>query len=281
MFRPGLRHMDVHPQAAAGGIASHPLPQGRVGGVLRMDGGVHLDLAVPRAIPLLRQGDLVPAVPTGVRRKILRRAEVHPAAGQIGADAGLQHRPGHRAGVHIHIRDAGGARSDHLRQAQGGPGGHAPGIQPGLGGENIVVQPVLKVVPPAIAPEQSHRHMGVTVDQAGQQRLALSVDHPVKLPTGMLLPHRGDLRPLHRHTGVLDHRPVRVHGHSGNISEQNFHRDLTFSSGRPGSGQRTSPGPPPRRPAPPAPTGAGPGCPPPYWTAGSGPAPPSRSVRPR
>ena len=252
MLGPGLRHMDVHPQSVLRGIAGHPLPQGRVGGILRVDGGVHLDLAVPRAVPLLGQGDLVPAVPAGVRRKILRRAEIYPAAGQVGADAGLQHRPGHRAGVHIHIRDAGGARGDHLRQAQGGPGSHAPVVQPGLGGEDIVVQPVLKVVTPAIAPEQGHGYMGVAVDQAGQQSLALSVDHPVELPTGMLLAHRGDPGPLHRHAGVLKHRPGRVHGHSGDISEQNFHRDLTFSSGRPGSGRRISPGLPPRRPAPPA-----------------------------
>ena len=61
----GLGDVDMHPQALALGIVGHPLPQGDVGGVLPMDGGVHQNLAVPRLVELLGELALVVTVRAG------------------------------------------------------------------------------------------------------------------------------------------------------------------------------------------------------------------------
>ena len=136
-----------------------------------------------------------------------------------GGDARLHDLLGDGAGVHIHIRNAGGAAGDHLRQAQSRSGGHGPVVQFGLGGENEVIEPVLQIVTPAVAPHQGHRHMGVAVYKAGHEHLALALHHPVKGSLRAHRPHGDDFRSLHRHKGVLQHRLGRVHGHSGDVGK--------------------------------------------------------------
>ena len=168
-----------------------------------MDGGVHQDLSVICAVPLLSQRDLVPAVAAGLRGEVLRSAEIYPSAGQVGGDARLHDLPGDSPRLHIHVCHAGDARCDHLRQTQAGPGGHRPLVQLGLGGEDEIVQPVLQVLAPAVPPHKGHGQVGVGVHKAGHQHLSGAVDHPVKRPLGVLCAHRGDLCPLHRHIGVL------------------------------------------------------------------------------
>ena len=170
-------------------------------------------------MPLLSQLLLVAAVVTLFGGKIFGRAEVHPAAGQVGRDARLHDFLGDGAGVHIHIRNTGGAAGDHLSQAQSCSGGHGPVVQFGLGGENEVIEPVLQIVTPAVTPHQGHRHMGVAVYKAGHEHLALALHHPVKGSLRAHRPHGDDFCSLHRHKGVLQHRLGGVHGHSGDVGK--------------------------------------------------------------
>ena len=182
-----------------------------------MDRGVHQDLARPRPMPLLCQGGLVPAVAAGLGGEILWRAEVHPAAGQVGTDARLQDLLRDGPGVHIHISYTGDAGGDHLRQAQPGPCRHRPAVQARLGRKDILVEPGVQVASPAVAPHQGHGQVGVGVDKAGEEHLPGAVHHPVKGPLGGLSPHGGDLRPLYRHIGVFQHLRRPVHGHNGHV----------------------------------------------------------------
>ena len=211
--------MDVHPQPVSPGKVGHPLPHRGAGGILRVDGGVHLDLPVPGIVPVFIEADVVSAVIAGLGRKILRGPEIHRPAGQIGGDARLQHRLGDGLGVHVHIGDAGGARRNHLRQPQGRACGHTAAVQLGLGGEDVVVEPGMQVAASAVAPHEGHGHVGVGVDKAGHHHLAGAVDHPLKLPRGALRPHRGNFGPLHRHKGVFENGGRRVHGHGGDVGK--------------------------------------------------------------
>ena len=217
VLRLGLRDVDVHPQSVLCGVLGHPPPQRGIGGVLPVDRGVHQDLARPRPMPLLCQGGLVPAVAAGLGGEILWRAEVPPAAGQVGTDARLQDLLRDGPGVHIHISYTGDAGGDHLRQAQVGTGPDGPVVPAGLHREDVVVQPVLEVVAVPIAAHGGHRQVGVGVDKAGEEHLPGAVHHPVKGPLGGLGPHGGDLRPLYRHIGVFQHLRRPVHGHNGHV----------------------------------------------------------------
>ena len=207
----GLGHMDVHAQALFLGVVGHPAPQRLVGGVLSVDGGIHQDLAVARPVPQVGELLLVVAVIAGGGAEVGGIAEVHAAAGQVGADAGLQDLLGDGAGEHIHITDAGDARGDHLGQAQTGAGGHGPVVQLGLGREDPLVQPGLEVTAPAVAPQEGHGHVGVGVHQAGHEDVALAVDLPVELPLGAVGAHRGNGLPLHGHKGVFQEGAGLVH----------------------------------------------------------------------
>jgi hypothetical protein len=80
---------------------------------------------------------------------------------------------------------------------------------------------VLQVAAPAVAPHESHGHVGVGVDQTGHEHLAGAVDGAVKFPGRAKGPHRSDFGALHRHKGVLQHRIRRVHRHNGGVRKQN------------------------------------------------------------
>ena len=161
-------------KAVLPGVVRHPLPERVVGGVLAVDGGVHQNLPVVVAVPLLGQLPLHHTVVVGGGIKGV--GELHAAAAQVGADAGGRHLLGHRVSVAIHVRDGGDAGSDHLRQAQVGTGPDGPVVPAGLHREDIVVQPVLEVVAVAVAPHGGHGHMAVGVDKAGHEHVALAVD---------------------------------------------------------------------------------------------------------
>lgn len=118
VLRLGLGDMDVHPQFFLLGVRRHPLPQGDVGGILPVDGGVHQNLAVPRAVPLLGEPALVVTVLAGGRAEVRRGPEVDPPAGEIGADARFQHGLGDVGGVHVHVSDGGHPAGNELGQGQ-------------------------------------------------------------------------------------------------------------------------------------------------------------------
>ena len=139
----GLGEVDVHAQLVVLGVLGHPLPQGDVGGVLRVDGGIDQNLPVPGPVPFLGQADLMAAVVAGLGGEVCRSAEVDAAAGEVGADARLQDRLGDGGGVHVHVSDGGHAAGDQLCQGQARPGLHGPVVQLGLGGEDPVVEPGL------------------------------------------------------------------------------------------------------------------------------------------
>ena len=186
-----------------------------------MDAGVDENLPVPIAVPLVKQGPGLHAAGEGVEGVVI--GEQGDAPGDVGGQAGLDHLPENGVTVVIHIGHAGDPRGNHLRQPQAGAGGHGPVVQPGLGGENILVEPGMQVAAPAIAPHQGHGQVGVGVDQAGQEHFARPVDDPVKVPPGADGSHGGDGGPIHRHIGVLQHRPRPVHGDGGDIGKKNGH----------------------------------------------------------
>ena len=211
MLKGGLGHVDVHAQALFLGVVGHPLPQGGVGGVLTVDGSVHQDLAVAGVVPQVGELLLVIAVVAGGGAEVGRAAEVHAAAGQVGADAGLQDLLGDGAGEHIHVADAGDAGGDHLGQAQTAAGSHSPLVQLGLGREDPLVQPGLQVTAAAVAPQEGHGHVGVSVHQTGHQDVALAVDLLVEVPLGPVGAHRGDGLSFHSHIGVVQEGACLVH----------------------------------------------------------------------
>ena len=186
-----------------------------------MDGGVHQDLAAVIAVPLLGQGTLYPALMVSLRIKGV--GEEHAAAAQIGVDPRRGHPLGDDAGAHIHVGDTGHARGDHLRQTQVGAAGHRPVIPPGLGGEDKLLQPVLKVVPVAVAPHGRHGHMGMGVDEARHQNVVPAVDLPVKGTSGTLGPYRGDFPVLHRHKGAREDGIGPVQQDCADVGNQGLH----------------------------------------------------------
>ena len=186
-----------------------------------MDGGVKPDLPVSVAVPALGQGLLGHAVVAGLG--VEDGVEEHPAAGQVGAQPRGYHFLCHRVGKHIHIGDAGGAGGDHLRQAKGGAAADGPLVPSGLHRKDIVVQPVLKVVPVAVAAHGGHGHMGVAVDQARQQHVALPVDLAAGKALGPLVAHGDDLAALHQNIGVGQHGPGLVHAHGRAIIDEYSH----------------------------------------------------------
>ena len=104
MLRAGLGDMHMHPQPLLPGKGRHPLPHRGAGGIFSMDGCIHQNLAAVVAVPIpgqLPQGTAV-VVGLGVKRV----GEEHPAAAQVGADAGLGHPLGNDPGAHIHIGNA-------------------------------------------------------------------------------------------------------------------------------------------------------------------------------
>ena len=171
-------------------------------------------------MPGVPQDLFIYAVLTAGRIKLLWFSKIHSTTGQIGGDTRLQHSFGDGIGVHIHIRDTGSAASNHLGQPQSGARGNASGIQLVLGREDIVVQPVVQVVSASVPPQEGHGHMSVGVDQAGHEHLAGPVNDPVKLPLGAGSAHRGDFCALHRYKCVFQDRLGRVHGHSGDMFQQ-------------------------------------------------------------
>ena len=211
--------MHMHPLVVVVGKLGHPLPQGCRGGVLPVDGGIHEDLPVSRPVELLGERPLGHAVPAGVRVKVGRVAKIHPAAGQVGADAGLQNLLGDGGGEHVHIRHAGDAGGDHLRQAQPCPGRYRPGVQLALGGEDVVVQPGLQVAAPAVPPHEGHGQMGVGVDEAGHHHLARAVHYPVKVALGTVGAHIGDGGALHLDIAVFENGPRLVHQNGGDVGK--------------------------------------------------------------
>ena len=221
MLLPGLGNVYMHAQAVGLGKIRRPLPKLAPGRILGMDGGVKPDLPVSVAVPALGQGLLGHAVVAGLG--VEDGVEEHPAAGQVGAQPRGYHFLCHRVGKHIHIGDAGGAGGDHLRQAKGGAAADGPLVPSGLHRKDIVVQPVLKVVPVAVAAHGGHGHMGVAVDQARQQHVALPVDLAAGKALGPLVAHGDDLAALHQNIGVGQHGPGLVHAHGGTIIDEYSH----------------------------------------------------------
>ena len=176
-----------------------------------MDGGVHQNLAVPRAVPLLGEPALVVTVLAGGRAEVRRGPEVDPPAGEIGADARFQHGLGDVGGVHVHVSDGGHPAGNELGQGQPCAGPDRPAVQLGLRGEDPLVEPGVQVAPPAVAPEQGHGDVGMGVDQAGHEDVVSAVDLPVKGPLGTLGAHGGDGLPLHNHIGPLQQGVRLVH----------------------------------------------------------------------
>ena len=213
-----LGEVDVHGKIVVVSILGDGLPEGIRGGVLGVDGGVHLDTAVVEVVPLLMEGYHLAAALVRFKVEVVLVKE-QSAPGDIGLDAALGHGLGDLVAEVVHLRDGGDAKAQALGDGELGGSLDAAAVEPVLPGEDAVVQPLVEGQVVAIAPEDGHGQVDVAVDEARHQHHAGAVHDGLGPFLGSLFGKIADLAVGDADEGVQQDAHLLVHGDDGDIGE--------------------------------------------------------------
>src|SRR5436190_5725477 len=132
-----------------------------------------------------------------------RVAHVEERRRDARAYAGVLDSPSSGAGVPVHVPEANGARADHLRAGEPRAPVSVLVVRPRLDRPVHLPEPAHQRQIVAVAPEQGHRGVGVSVDESRDDRHPLGVDHLVAVPGPDPRPDLRDRPILHAQPDAL------------------------------------------------------------------------------
>jgi hypothetical protein len=147
----------------------------------------------------------------------------HHCLGTDGTHPGIGDRSRHFMFVIVHIGKAGHSRSDHLGAGEQSPPAAEFGADElALHGQHVAEKPHIKPKVIGQTSQQAHRHVGVSVDQARQDRRTFAVNHVRGFPRSQDLvsrPDCHDVTPSYSNSALGDKIPKGVHGYHQPIDQ--------------------------------------------------------------